>query len=324
MCRMKIGFFPLILALLATPAFGLGVAPVRLQPGPTLSLPWAEHGRLSQVTGRAPLGWSQEAYVVPQRPGKNLVRYFEYSWRDYDYLSDDGSAGLRLYFYDREYAVARIAGGLIRETWRYMTDRFQYKPSFRVPYILYNTYREFLETNVFAVQEGVLGVTSPQDLKMSLSYAGERESFKRVSMHEMTHQFQIQKVAERAASAGLDSPIGAFPLWFIEGLAEYYAHGQTIDPETDMFLRDVVLNPNGEIGYDIPSLEEDRPYAFLYTYKYGQARLVFLAETYGEKVIQAVLDQSPRLGGGGRRGDPGGGGGGGGFMGLLARIAGEQ
>src|SRR3989441_8903850 len=142
----------------------------------------------------------------------------------------------------------------------------------------------------------------------------------------MVHQFQIQKVAERAASAGLDSPIGAFPLWFIEGLAEYYAHGQTIDPETDMFLRDVVLNPNGEIGYDIPSLEEDRPYAWVYTYKYGQARLVFLAETYGEKVIQAVLDQSPRLGGGGRRsGDPGGGGGGaGGFMGLLARIAGEQ
>src|SRR3954469_25932999 len=95
-----------------------------------------------------------------------------------------------------------------------------------------------------------------------------------------------------------------------------------------MFLRDVVLNSQGEIGYDIPTLAEDRPYAYLYTYKYGQAKLVFLAETYGEKVIQAVLDQSPRLGGGGRRGgggDPGGmGGGAGGFMGLLARIAGEQ
>ena len=273
MCRMKIGLSPLLLALLATPAFGLGVTPVRLQPGPTLSLPWAEHGRLSQVTGRAPLGWSQEAYVIPQRPGKNLVRYFEYSWRDYDYLSDDGSAGLRLYFYDREYTVARIAGGLIRETWRYMTDRFQYKPSFRVPYILYNTYREFLETNVFAVQEGVLGVTSPQDLRMSLPYAGEREFFKRVSMHEMTHQFHIQKVAERAASAGLDSPIGAMPLWFTEGLAEYYAHDQQMDSETEMFLRDIVLNPNGEIGYDFPSLAEDRPYAYLYTYKYGQAKL---------------------------------------------------
>src|SRR5438046_9490832 len=203
----------LLLTLVSFPVLALGVAPARLQPGPTLSLPWAEHGRLSQVSGRSRLGWSQEAYVVPQRPGKNLVRYFDYRWRDYDYLSDDGSAGLRLYFYDREYPVARIAGGLIRETWRYLSDRFQYKPSFRVPYILYNTYREFLETNVFAVQEGVLGGTSPQDLRMSLPYAGEREFFKGVSTHEMTHQFQIQKVAERAASAGLESPIGMMRLW---------------------------------------------------------------------------------------------------------------
>ena len=67
-----------------------------LPPGPTLSLPWAEHGRLSQLTGHAPVGWSQEAYVVPQRPGKNLVRYFEYNWRDFDFLDDDGSAGVRL------------------------------------------------------------------------------------------------------------------------------------------------------------------------------------------------------------------------------------
>ena len=55
----------LLFTLLSTPAFALGVTPARLQPGPTLSLPWAEHGRLSQVTGRAPIGWSQEAYVIP-------------------------------------------------------------------------------------------------------------------------------------------------------------------------------------------------------------------------------------------------------------------
>src|SRR6059058_1771719 len=309
-----------LVAFISAPVFALGVAPAHLQPGPTLSLPWAEHGRLSQVTGRAPISWSQEAYVIPQRPGKNLVRYFDYHWRNHDYLDDDGSAGLRLYFYDREYPVARIAGGLIRESWRYLSDRFQYKPSFRVPYILYNTYREFLETNVFAVQEGVLGVTSPQDLRMSLPYAGEKGMFKLVSTHEMTHQFHIQKVAERCASAGMESTIGAFPLWFTEGLAEYYAHNQQMDSETEMFLRDIVLNPQGDIGYDFPSLEEDRPGIYLYTYKYGQARLVFLSETYGERVIQGVLDQSPRLGGGGgRRGEPREG-----FMQLLAHVAGES
>jgi hypothetical protein len=292
--------------------------------GPREMLPWTRHDPLTLLSGedlvsRKQKPWTQEAYVVPQRPGKNQVRYFDFRWRDYDFLEEDGSAGIRFYFYDREYPVARIAAGLVRQSWAYLSDRFNYKPSFKVPYVLYNTYREFLETNVFDVQEGTLGVTSPQDLRMTLSYSGDRQMFTIVSTHEMTHQFQIQKVAERAASAGLESPISAFPLWFTEGLAEYYAHGQTIDPETDMFLRDVVLNSNGEIGYDIPTLAEDRPYAYLYTYKYGQAKLVFLAETYGEKVIQAVLDQSPRLAGSARRGEASEG-----FMSLLARIAGEQ
>ena len=291
----------------------------RLPPSPTLQLPWAEHDRLAQVSGFAGTGWQQEAYVAPRRPGKNQVRYFDFNWRDYDFLDDDGSAGIRYYFYDREYPVARVAAGLVRQSWQYLSDRFQYKPSFKVPYILYNSYREFLETNVFEVQEGTLGVTSPQDLRMIQSYSGERAAFNHTSTHEMTHQFMIQKVAERAQSAGLESPINAFPLWFIEGLAEYYAWGQVIDPETDMWLRDIVLNPNGEIGYDIPTLEEDRPYSFLYTYKYGQAKLVFLAETYGEKVIQGLLDQSPRLSGSVRRGDTREG-----FMQLLGRIAGEQ
>ena len=303
----------------AAPALAAGYTPVMLPAGPRLELPWAEHGRLSQVTGKAPMGLSQEAYVVPQRPGRNLVRYFDYQWRDFDFLDDDGSAGVRFYFYDREYPVARIAASIVRDSWRYLSDRFQYKPSFKVPYILYNTYREFLETNVFEVQEGTLGVTSPQDLRMTLPYAGEREMFRLVSTHEMTHQFQIQKVAERAASAGLESPIGAFPLWFTEGLAEYYAHNQQMDSETEMFLRDILLNPNGEIGYDFPTLEEDRPYAYLYTYKYGQAKLVFLAEQYGERVIQGVLDQSPRLAGAARRGEPQVR-----FMELLGRVAGEQ
>src|SRR4051812_17040345 len=315
MSGMKLRF--LFFALLSSPAFALPVANVQLQPGPTLSLPWAEHGRLSQVTGRSSVGWSTEAYVIPQRPGRNQVRYFEYNWRDYDYLDDDGSAGLRLYFYDREYPVARIAASIIRDSWRYLVDRFQYRPSLRVPYILYNTYGEFLETNVFEVQEGVLGVTSPQDLRMSLAYAGEREFFKMVSTHEMTHQFEIQKVAERAASAGLESPIGAIPLWFTEGLAEYYAHNQQMDSETEMFLRDIVLNPQGELGYDFPNLDDDRQ-NYLWVYKYGQARLVFLSEVYGERVIQGVLDQSPRLVGGGRqRGEPREG-----VMQLLGRVPG--
>ena len=92
-----------------------------------------------------------------------------------------------------------------------------------------------------------------------------------------------------------------------------------MDSETEMFLRDIVLNPQGELGYDFPRLDEDRPYSYLYTYKYGQAKLVFLSEVYGERVIQGILDQCPRLAGGGRgRGEARED-----FKSLMAHVAGD-
>lgn len=258
-----------------------------------------------------------ESFVIPQRPGKNQVRWYEFRWRHHDYLDEDGSAGVRFYWYDRELPVARIAAALVRQQWAYLEGAFNYKPTVRVPYILYNSHREFEATNVFFVNEYILGVTSPQDLRMTLPYWGERERFREVSTHEMTHQFTIQKMLDRAAAAGVETPINAFPLWFIEGIAEYYAHGG-IDAETDMFLRDIVLNPRGDKGYEAPGIMEDRPGDYIFTYKLGQARLAFLADHYGERLLQALLDQSPRLAGAVRRGEDKEN-----FQQLLARLAGE-
>src|SRR3989442_14057183 len=86
-----------------------------------------------------------------------------------------------------------------------------------------------------------------------------------------------------------------------------------------MSPRDAVLHQIGESGSVLPRLDEDRPYSYLYTYKYGQAKLVFLSETYGDRVIQGVLDQNPRLVGGGRgRGEPRER-----FMQLLGHVAGD-
>src|SRR3954468_16675561 len=50
--------------------------------GPREPLPWSRHDPLTLLSGEKllinqPKPWSQEAYVVPQRPGKNQVRYFD-------------------------------------------------------------------------------------------------------------------------------------------------------------------------------------------------------------------------------------------------------
>jgi hypothetical protein len=209
------------------------------------------------------------------------------------------SGGVRLYFYDREAEVAERAAAQITSAYRHLVDQFEYVPTKTFPYILYNSYREFLETNLFPLQEGTLGVTSPVDLKLTLPYFGDHRLFELVSLHEMAHQFTIQKVRtvmEDNKLAG--NPLEGIPLWFIEGLAEYYAqHG--IDPEAEMLIRDLVVNPSLEKGYAMLDFFEDRPQSGLWTYKVGQIRCGFLEETYGQGMIQRILSSSGALAGAG-------------------------
>jgi hypothetical protein len=218
------------------------------------------------------------------------------------YATSLGAAtgGVRFYFYERERLVAERATPLIEEAYRYLVDQFHYVPTETFPYILYNTYQEFLQTNVFFVQEGTLGVTSTEDLKLSLPYLGDHQLFEEISTHELAHQFTIQKVRTVAeANKALGDPLHSIPLWFIEGLAEFYAK-RGLDPEAEMLVRDLMVNPDLMRGYAYLDFFSQGPYGFLWIYKMGQARVAFLEETYGAGFTQKVLEATPRLVGAGK------------------------
>ncbi len=238
-----------------------------------------------------------QIFVRPRRAFKSEVHYFEFDWRHLDMLDrpEQGGGGVRFYFYEREREVAERAASFLGDGYEYLYSRFGYYPSRRFPYILYNTYQEFLETNLFPISEGVLGVTSTQqDLTLTLPYLGDHRRFREISTHELAHQFTIQKVRDFAREAEVDNPLELLPLWFVEGLAEYYAH-RGLDPETEMLARDLMTSPDVEKGYIFLDFFEERMGSFLWTYKLGQARCAFLEETYGDGTIQQLLEAAPRL-----------------------------
>lgn len=213
------------------------------------------------------------------------------------YATSLGAAtgGVRFYFYERERTVAERATPLIEEAYRYLVEQFQYVPTKTFPYILYNSYQEFLQTNVFFVQEGTLGVTSTEDLKLSLPYLGDHQLFEEISTHELAHQFTIQKVRTLAdTEKTFGDPLQAIPLWFIEGLAEFYAK-RGLDPEAEMLVRDLMVNPDLMKGYAFLDFFSPGPYGYLWIYKVGQTRVAFLEDEYGKGFTQRVLNESPRL-----------------------------
>jgi hypothetical protein len=300
---------------LAVPA-AAGAQPFALQPpdlGDALS-------RLHRLPPRAPPTTERELeqiYVLPERPGQNQVAWYDFAGRHVDVPAPDGGkGGLRLYYYPSAQAQARRALPAIRSAYARLVEEFAYSPTRRIPYILYGTQREFQTSNVFQVSESVLGVTSPQDLKMAVPYFGDHARFLEVSTHEMVHQFTIQKLVDAAGGDPYASAIGRLPLWFIEGIAEYYTKGG-IDPETDEYLRDLVWNPEPSRRYQVVAFAEDRVRGYLPTYKLGQARIAFIAESYGREKIQALMENADALG------DSQAGPDGRGFDALVRRVLGE-
>jgi hypothetical protein len=264
----------------------------------------------------------EQTFVVPERPGQNQVSWYDFHWRRYDVPAPGGGrGGIRLYYYDSAREQARRALPAIRSSYARLVDTFHFNPTRRIPFILYGTQREFQTTNVFAVTESVLGVTSPDDLRMTVPYFGDHARFVEVATHEMVHQFTIQKLLAETGADDVASPIHYLPLWFVEGIAEYYSKGG-IDVETDMFLRDLVWNPKARDGYEVLPFAEDRVRGYIPTYKLGQARVAFMADTYGADRIQAFLESAYLLGDG-RGGRDSGGSDTRGFAALVKRVLGE-
>jgi hypothetical protein len=258
----------------------------------------------------------QQVFILPERPGQNQVAWYGFTWEYLDVAAPAGGAGVRLYYHAHELAQAQRALPAILSAYARLVEVFHYVPTHRIPYILYATQREFQTQNVFEVTESVLGVTSPQDLKMTVPYFGDHTRFIEVSTHEMVHQFHIQKMRDMAGDGG-ESAIETLPLWFTEGIAEYYSKGG-IDVETDVFLRDLVWNPDSRRRYEVLAFADDDVQGYIPTYKLGQARIAFIADVYGPERIQGFLEVAASLAvaGTGTRADRE-------FPGLVRRVLGE-
>lgn len=258
-----------------------------------LALSWPIHEALGQV------------WVAPRRPGQTMVRYANHDWHTFDLLVDepfttaDGetheAGGVRLFFYEAEREAAERAAAQLSIAYRELVVKFDFVPPKRFDYVVYGSYQEFLRTNLFPVQEGVLGATAPRGLEVALPYFGDHGSFDHTSTHELGHEFTIQKVRAAARPANLwGDPLESLPLWFIEGLAEYVSEGP-IRGENAMRVRDLVTNPDLFRTHGLLTFYSDFPGYVLWTYAGGHARVTFLEETYGAGTINRILDLTPAI-----------------------------
>jgi len=210
--------------------------------------------------------------------GQNKIQYEMYDWRS---ISSDH---FEVFFYAGSDSLAMRTLDLAEKTQAIFSKRLGHALSRRIPIIVYASHNDFSQTNVTPelIDGSTGGFTEILRDRVVVPFTGSYEDFRHVLVHELTHAFQFD-ILYNGTGISLLSGQGFFqmPLWFAEGMAEYYSLG--MEPNAEMWCRDGVLT-----GYIAPL-----PYMGGYpVYKFGQSAIAYLNEHYGEERFRDVLKRA--------------------------------
>ncbi|MBN1542621.1 PD40 domain-containing protein [candidate division KSB1 bacterium] len=210
--------------------------------------------------------------------GRNKIQYNQFDWHVLETEHFD------IYYYPEMRELAEIGAAYAEETYSFLENKFNHNVLRRIPLIFYATHAHFQETNTipYLIPEGVGGFFEFIKGRVVVPANGSIPDFKHVLRHELVHVFTTSLEQEILKRHRLANHPG-LPLWFIEGLAEYWSTGW--DSQAEMFIRDATLN-----GYLYPLNMIYQITGSFLMYKEGQAALKYIAETYGEDKIVKLIE----------------------------------
>lgn len=210
--------------------------------------------------------------------GRNKVHYEKFNWQ---VLKTDH---FDIYFYPEFTEIAEIGARYAEEAYEELKIKFNHVVLHKIPLIFYNTSIHFQQTNTVPglLPEGVGGFFEFLKGRVVLPYNGSLEEFKHVIRHELVHVFMTNKIKRIQKDFRLTSDLLP-PLWFVEGLAEYWSTNW--DAQAEMILRDAVFQ-----GYIVGLNDIEKTYGSFLMYKIGQKILYFVSEKFGEEKILELFD----------------------------------
>ncbi len=231
-------------------------------------------GRILAVTMILSLSLSAQWFYF----GRNKVQYTNFKWQVLKTEHFD------IYYYPEMEELAERGAFFAEQSFAYLENKFNFTLNRRIPLIFYSSHLHFQQTNVTPgyIPEGVGGFFEFLKGRVVIPSNGNLNLFKKVIQHELVHVFMHAKVYFANKEHGRFD--GTYPpLWFTEGLAEYWS-GKW-DAQAEMVIKDAVLH-----NYIVP-LSKLYTIAGTFTmYKEGQAIIQYIAEHYGEEKILLIME----------------------------------
>ena len=199
--------------------------------------------------------------------GQNKVQYRTF---DFQVLATEH---FDIYYYPEEEAAARDAARMAERWYARLSRVLGHQLSSRQPLILYASHPHFEQTNVISGQlgEGTGGVTESLKRRIIMPVGGGPAETDHVLGHELVHAFQYDILG----------PNLNYPLWFIEGMAEYFSIG-SYDAHTAVWLRDAAVHEK------LPGMDDlSNPEYF--PYRFGHAFWAYVGGRWGDEAVAEIL-----------------------------------
>src|SRR5216110_2888000 len=167
--------------------------------------------------------------------GQNKIQYRRFDWRVLRGEHVD------LYYYPEAEELGRVALAYAEESYDSLQRRFNHAVTRRIPLIVYASHSDFEQTNIlpFIPPEGLLGVTEFLKRRVALPFRGSYAEFRHTIRHELVHVFQLSLTNQAFSRYPRVRHVDP-PLWWTEGLAEYFSAGE--DSRDEMILRDLTVS----------------------------------------------------------------------------------
>ncbi len=218
--------------------------------------------------------------------GQNQVQYDHLRWRVIE------TEHFLVHYYPEIADVAPDAARMAERSYARLSRLMAHQFREKKPILIFGSSGDFAQSNVFGdLGEGTGGVTDPLRQRMAQFFSGDWASFEHVLQHEMVHVFQFDIFSRGRAGSGLQNlAMVNPPLWFMEGLAEYFSIGDK-HPWTDAWVRDAVVNGT------LPSIQMmmERPDKY-FPYRYGLSVWQYVGARWGDEVIGEIMNAVPSLG----------------------------
>ncbi len=210
--------------------------------------------------------------------GRNKVQYTDFDWHVLRTEHFD------IYYYADMKDLAERGAFFAEEAYKLLEVKFNHSLGNRVPLIFYSSHLHFQQTNTTGgfIPEGVGGFFEFLKGRVVIPSDGSTPQFRHVIRHELVHVFMHSKVT-RVLADHRKTQDRYPPLWFVEGLAEYWS--TVWDTQAEMVMRDAVHN-----GIAVGLEEMDRIYGSFLMYKEGQNALMHVATRYGDEKVLLLME----------------------------------